>query len=131
MFRSTKETDRRKAFKICLAWEGAAAKARRKELTAAQARKVIAEMVAISSGETMSFHTVRSWLNDWLTNKTGAVSERTLFRYQQVVGIFWRTWDLVLRHPLHPYRPQKSLLSETGCARKDARWPPVMRLGVC
>ena len=101
MFRSTKETDRRKAFKICLAWEGAAAKARRKELTAAQARKVIAEMVAISSGETMSFQTVR------------------------------RIWDLVLRHPLHPYRPQKSLLSETSCARKDARWPPVMRLGVC
>ena len=57
-------------------------------MTAAQARKVIAEMVAISSGETMSFHTVRSWLNDWLTNKTGAVSERTLFRYQQVVRDF-------------------------------------------
>jgi integrase len=88
MFRSTKATDRKTAQKICFAWEGAAAKARRKELTAAQARKVIAEMVAISSGETMSFHTVRSWLNDWLTNKTGAVSEGTLFRYQQVVRDF-------------------------------------------
>ena len=45
-------------------------------------------MVAISSGETMSFHSVRSWLNDWLTNKTGAVSERTLARYRQVVRDF-------------------------------------------
>ena len=59
MFRSTKATDRKTALKICFSWESAAAKARRKELTAAQARKVIAEMVAISSGETMSFHTVR------------------------------------------------------------------------
>ena len=88
MFRSTKATDRKTALKICLAWESAAAKARRKELTAAQARKVIAEMVAISTGETMSFHSVRGWLNDWLTNKTGAVSEKTLVRYRQVVRDF-------------------------------------------
>ena len=71
MFRSTKTSDRKTALKICFAWEQASAQARRKELTAAQARKVIAEMVAISTGEPMSFHSVRSWLNDWLTNKTG------------------------------------------------------------
>jgi integrase len=88
MFRSTKATDRKTALKICLAWESASAKARRKELTAAQARKVLAEMVAISSGETLSFHSARSWLNDWLTNKTGAISETTLGRYQQVVRDF-------------------------------------------
>jgi integrase len=88
MFRSTKATDRKAALKICFAWESVAAKARRRELTAAQARKVIAEMVAISSGETMNFHTARSWLNDWLTNKTGAVSERTLARYRQVIRDF-------------------------------------------
>ncbi len=88
MFRSTKATDRKTALKICLAWESASAKARRKELTAAQARKVIAEMVAISSGETLSFHNVRGWLNDWLTNKVGVVSERTLSRYRQVIRDF-------------------------------------------
>ena len=88
MFRSTKCTDRKVALKICLGWEQASAQARRKELTAAQARRVIAEMVAISTGEPMSFHTVRGWLNDWLANKTGAVSGRTLFRYQQVVRDF-------------------------------------------
>ena len=47
--RSTKETDRKMAWKIALAWEEASAKARRKELTAAQARKVLAELVAASS----------------------------------------------------------------------------------
>jgi integrase len=88
MFRSTKAADRKTALKICLAWESASAKARRKELTAAQARKVLAEMVAFSSGEILSFHSARSWLNDWLTNKTGAISETTLGRYQQVVRDF-------------------------------------------
>ncbi len=88
MFRSTKCTDRKAALKICFGWEQASAQARRKELTAAQARRVIAEMVAISTGEPMSFHTARGWLNDWLANKTGAVSGRTLFRYQQVVRDF-------------------------------------------
>jgi integrase len=88
MFRSTKATDRKTALKICLAWESASTKARRKELTAAQARKVLAEMVAFSSGETLSFHSARSWLNDWLRNKTGAISEITLGRYQQVVRDF-------------------------------------------
>ena len=92
MFRSTKCTDRKVALKICFGWEQAGAQARRKELTAAQARKVIAEMVAISTGETMSFHTARGWFNDWLANKTGAVSERTLFRYRQVVRDFLTHW---------------------------------------
>ena len=57
-FRSTKCTDRKAALKICFGWEQAAALARRKELVAAQARKVIAEMVALSSGEVMSFHSI-------------------------------------------------------------------------
>jgi integrase len=88
MFRSTKTSERKAACKICFAWESAATLARRKELTAAQARKVIAEMVTISSGETMSFHTARGWLGEWLANKVGVVSERTRERYRQVVADF-------------------------------------------
>ena len=88
MFRSTKETDRKKALKICLAWESASITARRKELTAAQARKVIAEMVAISSGEGMEFFTVSQWMEQWLANKTGGASANTMLRYRQVVRDF-------------------------------------------
>ena len=55
MFRTTKERDRTAARKICSKWEDAGAQARRKELTAAQARKVIAEMVAISLGRDDEF----------------------------------------------------------------------------
>jgi hypothetical protein len=43
LFRSTKETDRKAAWNA-LAWEGASEKARWKELTAAQARKVLASL---------------------------------------------------------------------------------------
>jgi hypothetical protein len=57
--KSTKTNDRRKALEFCLLLEKAAMKARRNELTAAQGRKLIAEMVTISSGEQMMAHTVR------------------------------------------------------------------------
>ena len=65
-FKTTKERDRKAALKICFGWERAAEIARRKELTAAQGRRVIAEMVAISSGETMHFHTIEGWLSEFL-----------------------------------------------------------------
>ena len=68
-FKTTKkpqERDRKAALEICFGWERAAELARRKELTAAQGRRVIAEMVAISSGETMHFHTIEGWLSEFL-----------------------------------------------------------------
>jgi integrase len=88
LFRSTKETNRTAALKIALAWEEASRKARRKELTAAQARKVLAELVAASSGEELEFHSVESWLTDWLANKEGTTAPRTLERYRQIVRDF-------------------------------------------
>jgi integrase len=88
LFRSTKETDRKAAWKVALAWEGASEKARRKELTAAQARKVLAELVAASSGEELTFHSVEDWLTGWLSNKAGSASARTMDRYRQIVRDF-------------------------------------------
>ena len=57
-------------------------------MTAAQARKVIVEMVAISSGEAMEFFTVSQWMEQWLANKTGGASANTMLRYRQVVRDF-------------------------------------------
>jgi hypothetical protein len=59
-------------------------------LTAAQAGKVIAEMVAISSGETMSFYTVETWL----ANKGGGTPNATVLRYRQVIRANLR-WESV------------------------------------
>lgn len=86
--KSTKQTNRTKAMQICVEWEKAAAKARGGSLTAAQARKVLAEMVAISSGETLINFTVEGWLNEWLSNTEGSASENTMLRYRQVIRDF-------------------------------------------
>ena len=86
--KSTKTNDRRKALEFCLLLEKAAMKARRNELTAAQGRKLIAEMVTISSGEQMTAHTVRGWFEEWLSNKKASAGERATARYRQVVDDF-------------------------------------------
>jgi integrase len=86
--KSTKTTDRRKALEFCLLLEKAAMKARRNELTLAQGRKLIAEMVTISSGEQLAAHTVRGWFEEWLENKTTSAGQRTTARYRQVLNDF-------------------------------------------
>jgi integrase len=86
--RSTKETDRTAARKICYKWAEAAEKARRHELTAAQSRKVLSELTLLSSGEQMEFHSVEGWLTDWLASKAGSTAKATLTKYRQVLGSF-------------------------------------------
>ena len=86
--RSTKETDRTAARKICYKWAEAAEKARRHELTAAHSRKVLSELTLLSSGEKMEFHSVEGWLTDWLASKAGSTAKATLKKYRQVLGSF-------------------------------------------
>ena len=86
--KSTKTGDRRKALEFCFLLEKTAMKARRNELTAAQGRKLIAEMVAISSGEQMPAHTVRGWFEEWLSNKTASVGGPMTARCRRVLEGF-------------------------------------------
>jgi integrase len=86
--KSTKTTDRRKALEFCLLLEKAAMKARRNELTAAQGRKLIAEMVTISCGEQMLSYTVRAWFEEWIANKKATAGERVTARYRRVLEDF-------------------------------------------
>ena len=76
---------------ICVRWEEQAAKARTGSLTAAQARKVLAEMVAISSGESLTNYTVTAWLDEWLSNTEGSTAENTMLRYRQVIRDFLKS----------------------------------------
>src|SRR6476620_7100806 len=88
MLRSTKETSRKIALKLCHKWEEAGVQARRKELSAAQGRKIIAEMGAISSGEQMRFHSVEGWLRDWIQSKRGSTARTTVEKYAQFAESF-------------------------------------------
>jgi len=86
--KSTKTKDKATALRICVEWDSASASARKGNLTAAQARKVLAEMVAISSGESLSEFSVESWFQQWLDSKAGSATASTMARYKQVTRDF-------------------------------------------
>jgi integrase len=86
--KSTKETDRRKARIIGEGFEDAEDLAKRGNATEEQIRKVISETLARVTGKRVYDPTVSEWLNKWLANEKGAVSDATLTRYRQVVADF-------------------------------------------
>lgn len=91
--RSTKQTDRNKAWEVCLAWADAERKAGQGILTEAQARRVISEIVERTTGEPLEFYTVETWLRDWLKGKDQTKSKGTSVRYTQVVDAFIKHLD--------------------------------------
>ena len=106
MQRSTRQTDRKAAQKICFLWEKASEKARRHELTAAAGRKVIAEMVSISSGEELEFHTVEGWIRSWLDGKKGSTAPATFAKYEQILNGFLASLGKRAGSPLASVSPK-------------------------
>jgi integrase len=86
--KSTKEKDRSKAMTIALEWERTAGVARAGNLTEAQCRKVLAEMLEKTTGETFRHSTVREFLDGWLKGKEMAKAEGTHLRYGNTVSLF-------------------------------------------
>jgi integrase len=118
--KSTKTTDRRKALGFCLLLEKTAMKARRNELTAAQGRKLIAEMVTISSGEQMATHTIREWFEEWLSNKKASAGERATARYRSVLEDFLARLGNRANAPLTAVSP-KDIISFRDHLRAEGR----------
>jgi integrase len=86
--KSTKTSDRKQALRIAVMWEKLAEQGRKGQLVAAQARRVVSEMVEAATGEVLTFHSVAGWLRDWAKGKEGAVSAATAARYRQIVEDF-------------------------------------------
>lgn len=86
--RSTKQTDRDKALTVTLEWERLEDKARNREITEAQCRKVMTEILERTTGETFRHQTTEEFLKNWLKSKETAKSEGTVLRYRNSVDLF-------------------------------------------
>jgi integrase len=86
--RSTKQRDRRNAMKVAVEWEETAKAGRERRLTETQARRVVEEILKRTTGETLHFHTARSWFTEWLAGKRGAVEPKSFTKYEQVKDNF-------------------------------------------
>jgi integrase len=86
--RSTGTTDRREAQRIANQFEDAAGEGRRRLLTEARARQVIADIYALANRDTLPSSTVRSFFSSWLKRKELEAGEKTHIRYGVTVMQF-------------------------------------------
>jgi integrase len=78
--RTTKETNRQKAWVIALGWEHA----ERTAITEANARKVLSEILQRNTGHGLRMPTVRNWFTEWLKTK----GDETKARYTGISNSF-------------------------------------------
>ena len=107
--RTTKQRNRSAALRTAQERESLATKGRNRTLTEAQARRVVSEIVEVSTGESLHFHSCADWFTEWLSGKRGAVSANSLAKYEQVSADF-------LRH-----LGERSKLSLAAICPKDVR----------
>ena len=87
-FRSTKETDRRRAQDICRKWELATDEAQRGRLTESAARKVIGDIYELANGNRLPSATVEAFLESWLAGKRDEIRDSSFQTYRDVVTSF-------------------------------------------
>src|ERR1700730_13350641 len=78
--RSTRETDRKRAFRIAEKYEEAS----KRRLSEAQARKVIRDLYEIHHHEPLDSATVADFFSSWLDRKRVETSPNTLAKYESV-----------------------------------------------
>ena len=75
--------------KLAVEWEELATAGKQGTLVAAQARKVVAEITELATGNPLQFKTVAEFLNAWVAGRVGAKAEATLLKYKQAVREFY------------------------------------------
>jgi integrase len=83
-FRSTKQSDRRKAARVCLEWEDAAKQAGQGRLTEGAARKVIQDIYQFASAQALPVSTTEKFFDSWLSSKKAETSVGTFRKYEDV-----------------------------------------------
>jgi integrase len=86
--KTTKQTDRKKAWEVCLAIERAESHAKNGTLTEQAAKKIIGEILERTSGESLYDYKASDWFSHWLDMKAQVRSGKTIARYRQVIRDF-------------------------------------------
>src|SRR5271166_1245610 len=86
--KSTKQTDKEKAWQVCLSFVEAETTIATKSATAQQLRRVIDSALRRVGEATIADGTVRETLDDWINNKSGALAAATLKEYKQAARLF-------------------------------------------
>jgi integrase len=87
-FRSTKQTERKKAWEICRTLDKASLMARQGELTEIQMRKLLDGVLESTGAAPSRTDTVRSFVTSWLDGKALSVTPGTHRHYQTVLEAF-------------------------------------------
>ncbi len=83
--RSTGQTDKKKAWAVCLKFAEAGEAGREGRLSQARARAVIADCYAIAARDQMPSATVKDFLGRWLEKKSLEVTESSMLEYRGCV----------------------------------------------
>lgn len=88
MKKTTKQTERAKAWEVCLSIERAENMGREGTLTEQTAKKILAEIVERTTGKPLHDFKVGAWLEEWAAQKNRTKAEKTGERYVQVIRDF-------------------------------------------
>lgn len=104
---STKQSDRTQAMRVALAFERAAAMARRGDATESQLRKILSETLeAVTDGtESLRSIRIRTYFEEWLASKEASQSGATGSRYASTVRQFLEHLGPRADRPLTALRP--------------------------
>src|SRR6516225_1671723 len=87
-FKSTKQTNRKEAWQVCMQWEKASEAAGKGSLTEVQARRVLNEILESTGESPIRTTSVREFFGNWLASKKLAIKEDTFFHYRKEVSAF-------------------------------------------
>ncbi|MDR1011571.1 MAG: tyrosine-type recombinase/integrase [Opitutaceae bacterium] len=116
--RSTKLTERKKAMKLALQWEEAAAK----RITEAQARRVLSDIYESIHGAQLASPAVKDFAQQWLARKEKEVSQVSYASYKGAVDKFVKSIGDKAGDPLHYITPaQVAAWRDKAAAKTTAR----------
>jgi integrase len=86
--KSTKQTDKKKAWEVCLTYVNAEGAIANKSATEQQLRKVINDTLVRVGERPLSDPSIKEQMNSWINAKRGSVSAATLVAYEQARELF-------------------------------------------